>query len=399
MSMQVPRAVLSLTLLVLLVAATGCGDRSPESDRPEAPEPMATPILSDQVILGAHRFLPVGKSISLRQFGALVEVVSVDDGALAFDSGSETLRCERGGRGFARIRYRDVAADKNQIQTLGVVCIDEIGDCAALPRLAFDFERFLEEGRRGEANYLAQGDGSLYGVCLRDGRYRLQQAVELPPLMYRVIDALGEGPYSLADADFEKLRRSAVVSYSGEESSPSWFSSVSRELTTLSLNGDGSVTISEPEDCAAAPGCSYSRELVHPGDILSINFGIPGNAGLQGLVDGSSDELVDSFVAAHIDLAWSTDTARLSPDARSQIVFRLIGTEVMGQLMKNFGALYGLPDSGVRVAPAPYWQARKHIPNLCHPDNVALCEDIERMVRLHERAVLDGWRAEGFSLW
>ena len=302
------------------------------------------------------------------------------------------------GRGFVRVRYREEQAPKNQVQTIGIVCIDEVGNCTDLPRVSFDFERYLDEEPIGEADYLAQGDGILYGVCRAGNRYRLQRPPPMPPLMYRVIDALGDGPYSLSDADFGKLRNSVVLSYSGNRMSPSWFSAVSREIEKLSIHPDGSVRFTAPSDCNVSVSCSYDRSLIQPGDILSIGFGTPENTGFDDAIEASA-EVTDAFVAAHIDLAWHEDTADLFKEARNMVVSRLIGMEVSREALEFFDGLYDLRGSDVRIALSPFWQTRGRIPDFCHPDQHKFCEEIEALLDLHERELIASWRSQGYALW
>ena len=155
----------------------------------ETPQPDATPTPTQPSLgdaaLSAHRFLPVGESTSLEGLGIVLETVALDDGAISYNEASATVTCHQGGRGFVRVRYREAPTVKNEIQTIAVVCIDELGDCTGLTRVSYDFERYLDQEPRGEADYLTQGEGLLYGVCLSEDRYRLQQPPPMPPLLFR----------------------------------------------------------------------------------------------------------------------------------------------------------------------------------------------------------------------
>ena len=297
-----------------------------------------------------------------------------------------------------RVRYRDSDSQKNQVQTIAVVCVHEIGEFTDLPHLSFDFEQYLEEEPRGEADYLARGDGLLYDVCLAGDLFRLQRPPPMPPLMYQVIDALGDGPYSLSDADFAKLRNSVVLPFSGGPISPAWISSVSREIEDLSIQADGQVNFVAPDDCDTTVSCSFDTSLVQPGDILSIGFGTPDNTGFEDAIE-SSIEVTDAFVRSHIDLNWSRETAELFPEARNIIVSRLIGMEVSRQALEFFDNLYNLRGSEIRVALNPFWQTRGRITDFCHPDRRALCGEIETLLAEHERELIALWRSEGYRLW
>ena len=330
--------------------------------------------------------------------GEVIEVVSLDEGAISYDEGDRTVTCDGGGRGFVRVRYRDSGAQKNQVQTIGVVCVNEIGDCTGLPHLPFDFEQYLEQETTGEADYLAQGNGLLYDVCISGENYTLQRPPPMPQLMYRVIDALGNGPYSLSDDDFPRLRNSVILPFSGGPISPPWISSVSREIEDLSIRPNGLVQFTAPDDCDVTVSCSFDPSLVQPGDILSISFGTPENTGFEDAIE-SSVEVTDAFVRSHIDLEWSRDTAELYPEARNMIVSRLIGMEVSRQALEFFDDLYSLSGSGIRVALSPFWQTRGRVTDFCHPDRRVLCEEIESMLAEHERELITSWRSDGYSLW
>ena len=203
----------------------------------------------------------------------------------------------------------------------------------------------------------------------------------------------------MADYDFPKLRGAVVESYSGQTWSPSWFSAVSRELPEIAIHSDGSVSISGHEDCNLVPNCTNDPALVQPGDLLTIGFGVPGNRGLSGVIEAADTATVDAFVASHIDLALSTDMAEVFPDARDMVVFRLIGMEVEKQVLDYFDGLYGLRNSSVRIAVDPYWQTRGYVPDQCHPDNRAICEEVEAKLAEYERSLIADWQSEGYSLW
>src|SRR5690606_25907670 len=87
-----------------------------------------------------HRFVPVGASVPLAGLGAVLDAGSFDNTSpLVLASDKKTVRCEDGGAGWVRLRYRDDVTE-NKVQTLVVVCVDEVGDCMDLPRLSADLE-------------------------------------------------------------------------------------------------------------------------------------------------------------------------------------------------------------------------------------------------------------------
>jgi len=196
--MQKTRLPLLAALTLLAVASFACGGPGePVSAPTPTTEATAAATLppSEPVSLQAHRFIGVGQSFSIAGLGEVLGVESIGGGGvLNHDVAAEVVGCATGGAGFVRARYRDPGVQKNRVQTVAVVCIDEVGDCEGQAPVALDFEQFGTGG--GEANYLAQGTSELYAVCVVDGRYRLQQPPEMPPLMLRLIDAVGDGPYT-----------------------------------------------------------------------------------------------------------------------------------------------------------------------------------------------------------
>jgi hypothetical protein len=259
-----------------------------------------------------------------------------------------------------------------------------------------DLEQFLTDQPKGEANYLAQGAGDLYAVCVVDGRYRLQSAPEMPPLMLRLIDAVGDGPYTLGTADLDLLDRSRFVSYSGEEHSPPWIATVGPEIEQLLIDPDGTVFMVEMS-CSQYPGCIGGAPLVRPGDMLVINFGVD----LQAAIDRVPHEVIRQFVAAHIDFDWTGTADWQDPEARMAIVHRLVGLEIMRRLLVSFDRFYDLRESGIKIGYMPYWATRTRITDRCGPGSQdhAECETAEALLDAHEREQIAEWRADGYDLW
>lgn len=171
-----PALVLTTALLVLVGGCSGTSEPTAEPTETPIPTtpPTNTPVPQEPVTVTAHRFVDVGDSIDVSGLGEILEVSPFAGVTLVHDSEAETVTCNAGGTGFVRARYRAEGVDKNQVQTMAVVCIDETGDCDGQTTVTANFEQFLEDGPGGEANYLASGSGALYAVCVVEGNYRLQ---------------------------------------------------------------------------------------------------------------------------------------------------------------------------------------------------------------------------------
>jgi hypothetical protein len=377
-----------VTLGILLIVLIGC------SEDVQAPDSPVTAALK----LASHRFLSVGASTTLNGLGTVIEVASLSgDGVLQHDPEANVVSCAKGGTGFVRARYREDAS-KNQIQTLGIVCINEVDSCVGHPRASFDLETFLVGGVAGNADLLAQGDQTLYAVCKAGGRLRLQQpSQQFPPLMFRIVDALGDGPYSLADDEFGLLRNGTVITFSGDTLTPPWLATVSRQVTSIVINGDGTVDIND-EDCDVAPTCTYSPDFVRSGDVLIVGFGAS-DAGLESALASAGDAVLDSFVTARLSISWTDTNWMTMIEARRQVVYRLISLEIMDQLLRRFDGLYGLRQKGVRIAYWPAWQTRYLATHYCYPDEAAACQTVEDEIAALEASRIGGWIGEGYDLW
>jgi len=302
-----------------------------------------------------------------------------------------------------RFRYR-IKIDDNTIQTLCVVSFDETGSCAGLRPLALDLEQFLgsDQGPAGNSNLLEAGDGIFYATCLSStGKYRLQQPERhLPNLYFTMVDALGDGQYSLGDTEFSRQRQGVVTTFYGAELRPPWIVSVSREIKWLRFTDGLSIEFND-EDCDAVPSCTFSPHLVQAGDFLRIGVGLDG-ALIEAVYAGATPETLDRFFRDRIGIELE-EFKTVHPDATRRAFERLVGLDVMGQLVHYFGELYGVREKGVVVGygvthyPLPY-------PYACFPDQIApgemeRCRRIEQAIQAEEARRIGTWRDEGYKVW
>jgi hypothetical protein len=72
-----------------------------------------------------------------------------------------------------------------------------------------------------------------------------------------IVDALGDGLYSLGDSELDRQRAGAVPTFPGREIRPPWMVTVTREINAFALTLDG-FTFND-EDCV-----SYHRVRTSP---------------------------------------------------------------------------------------------------------------------------------------
>lgn len=302
-----------------------------------------------------------------------------------------------------RFQYR-IKIDDNTIQTLCVVSFDETGSCAGLQPLTLDLEQFLgsDQGPAGNSNLLEAGHGLFYATCLSStGNYRLQQpGRRLPALYFTMVDALGDGQYSLGDTELTRQRRGLVTTFSGAELRPPWIVSISREIEWLHLTDGPGVEFND-EDCNIVPSCTYSPELVQPGDMLRIGVGLDG-ALMEAVYTGATPEKLDQFFRDRIGIKLE-EFAGVHPDAARRAFERLVGLDVMDQLVHYFGELYKVRDKGVVVGYGPTYYPLPY-PYACFPDQVASgeterCQGIEQAIQAEEARRIGTWQDEGYNLW
>jgi hypothetical protein len=347
--------------------------------------------------LASHRFLPVGESISLDRFGELIEVIDLTEPpAVALDC--SLLTAVAGGASCVRFRYRE-AGQENGVQTLCVVAIDETGDCDGLTRVSLNLETFLDADGQlaGNANLLEAGDGRFYAVCRSEtGAYRLQQPSDaLPPLYLHVVDALGDGPYSLGDDEFAAPRDAAIATYGGTALCPPWIVTVSREIHELTLTAERFVF--NAEDCDAVPSCSSSAGAVLPGDLLRIGFGVAPEEVVEAARAATADVL-DDYFRARTGLEW--DGIAGNPDLEMRVLIRLINLDVLDEVVAVFDEQCGLRAKSVPVAYQVHW-ASAYLPAFCSPDGAeqARCQQIEDALAAEEARRIGTVRAAGYDLW
>ncbi len=376
---------------VPLLLLAGCSN-DPATPDPPAPEP-------DTAVerFAAHRFVAVGDTVDLQRYGTLLDAGELDTGsALAVDTAAYAASCVAGGTGWVRFRYRDTG-EENGVQTLVVTCVDETGPCASLPGLTVDLERFRPGHEPTAADLLADGDRTLYGVCRSTAGIRLQPPPDLPPLMLRVVDAWGSGPYSVAGQELEWLRATPVIGYSGDVQDPSWIATVSRDIQSIEIAADGTVTV-EWEPCASSPECPVDGDWVREDDLVVVAFGAPD---LLDVIRSQPAGVQRAFAETHAPGAWDAleGVAHTGSDrsAREELVLRVIGALLMDRTVRDFDDRYGLSTAGARIGFGGFWQTR--VPVACLPDDHVRCDTAEAILASLEADIVDGWRTAGTSVW
>lgn len=125
-----------------------------------------------------------------------------------------------------------------------------------------------------------------------------------------------------------------------------------------------------------------------------IGFGVPA---LESVVAATSDAVLRDFVAAHVPVDWNAIAAL--GQARSLLVYRLVGLEVMRQLLAAFDAAHGLRLARIPIGYSPNFKTRPRLRSQCPPTTRATCESIEAILDAHERAWIRSWRNAGYDRW
>ncbi len=303
------------------------------------------------------------------------------------------------GASCLRVRYRDVPGE-NGVQTMCVVAFDETGDCTGQEPAQLDLEAFLDSGADPVGNADLLADGSLFAACVTsDGTWRLQQPeADLPELYFAVVDALGDGPYSLGDAEFAAQRNGSVTTYDGTELKPPWVVTVSREVSNIEWLADGTFAVNG-EDCSQVPSCTDDPSVIRPGDVFRTSIGI-GPEQLEAVMEEADPEILDAFVTSRIGIPWD-DVAGVSPDAVSQVFNRLAILDVIGDLLELWDGQYRLREQGIVVGYWQPWFVERELTGNCLPDAVeqAECERIEAAISAYEGERIAEWRTSGLRLW
>ena len=365
--------------------------------QPATSSAQPSPEVSAQATrLASHLFLSVGDQRPLDGYGELLEVMHLSK-VPAVSVSDLTLTAESGGISCLRFQYRHVDQE-NGVQTFCVVTFDETGSCDGLEPLALDLRAYLtdSDAPAGNANLLASGTGRFYATCRSaSGAYRLQQPDEqLPQPYFHLVDALGEGAYSLGDNELDHQRAGTIETFSGRTLRAPLIVSMSREIEWLELTPEG--VTANPEDCANSPACSTSDAVVQSGDLLRISIGI--ELGLvSSLAEQTDPAVLDPYLQQRLGLSWA-DANALAPNSRDLMLLRLISLDLMDQAIVNFDALYDIRERGVSVVYTPYW-AVQELTNLCSLEEAALCQPFEDALRAEEERRIGSLQAEGFTLW
>lgn len=337
----------------------------------------------------------------LTGLGELLETIYLTDPPSIAVEG-DSLTAIAGGLACLRFRYRE-AQDENTIQTLCIASFDETGPCTGLERVRLDLNQFLDAPPElaGNANLLEAGNGLFYAACrTEEGVYRLQQSVRpLPPLYFNIVDALGDGPYSLGNDEIAAQRAGAVGTFSGETIRPPWILYVGWEVHELRLTEDGGIEIND-EDCAVTPSCTYNADLFQPGDILRISFGASPELFNAALTD-APEVVRDRFFQERIGIGWQEISGISSPDAAGQAFARLVSLEIMKRFLPYFDGLYGLREKEIIIGYWQFWYGQGFVPDFCYPDEAEqmLCQQIEAAIHSEEARQIERWRSEGYILW
>ncbi|MFQ5555291.1 MAG: hypothetical protein ACE5GC_07985 [Acidimicrobiia bacterium] len=347
--------------------------------------------------LASHLFVPVGASRSIAGLGELLEVIAIDGASVAVEG--DTVTAIAPGVSCLRFRYRDVPGE-NDVQTSCVAAFDETGDCSGMEPLRLDLNTFLDAPGApvGDADAFAGGD--LYSSCTTpDGHYRLQRpATELPQLYFAIVDALGAGAYSLGDDEFAAQRNGVVTTYDDSQLRLPWMVTVSREVADIRWMADGTFAINS-EDCSRVPSCTDDPSVVVPGDVFRPSLGL-GPDQLQAVMDATQPAQLEGFVNDRIGIPWA-DIAAVHPDATLQAFSRLVVLELMGDLLEEWDAAYGLREKGLVIGYWQPWFVERRLSGYCFPDGDerAACESIEAAISAYEGERLAAWRDSGLRLW
>ena len=347
--------------------------------------------------LASHLFLPAGAAHSLAGLGTLVETLHLTRPPAVAVEG-ETLRALRGGISCLRFRYR-ADRDENGVQTLCAVVFDETGSCAGETRLRLDLERFAAR-KRGNADLLEPGRGVFFTACrTAAGRYRLQRGGRaLPPLFLTMVDALGDGAYSLGDRELARQRASGIATYAGRTLRPPWIIQLGQEIERLELTSGASLAYAL-DDCGKTPACSASAELVRAGDVVRIGFGFREEP-FEAALERAPEAVRDRFFRPRLAIGWD-ELAAADRSARTVAFARLAALEIMDRLLRRFDRLYGLRRQRVVIAYGANWLSQDEVTHLCHPDPAEQerCRRIEEALQAVEARRVAAWRDAGFRLW
>ena len=318
----------------------------------------------------------------------------------------DKIEAIRGGTACLRFTYRDTA-DENNVQTLCVVVFDETGDCSGQPTVTLDLQRFLGMTPQlvGNANLIESGEGLFYAACLSfDGAYRLQQPSQsLPPLYFAIVDALGDGAYSLGSSELPVQRHGTITTHSGEELIPPWIVFVSLEISALKLTDDLAIQLTA-DNCGTSPACTLDPDIVQPGDILRVSAGISSDL-LSVVFAETSETLRDRFFIDRIGISWS-EIAEVHPDAQRMAFFRLVTADLMAHVVESFDALYSLREKGIPLGYLQPWPSDTPLPfpGPCFPDDIVpgeteRCTRIEQAIQATEARHIQQLQQAGFELW
>lgn len=169
---------------------------------------------------------------------------------------------------------------------------------------------------------------------------------------------------------------------------------ISWEEVHVEINGDGSLSVTR-QACEDGPGCPVESDWVRSGDIVNLHFGA---VDLISDVDAASDEILENFANERVPGAWS-DLEDADENVRDLLLYRLIGFDVMDQMLDEFDERYGLSDADVRIGFGSFWQSRQWLPDHCTQDKQPTCKQVETALEAFERTGIETWRDEGFEVW
>ena len=384
-------------LIAMTLAACSANPTPTVTPKSSLSIPTPTPLVRDDypgTRFATHLFVPAGETRSVKGLGVLYETIDMDGTGAATVQG-DTLTADHGGSTCFRFHYRDTP-NENNVQTLCAVVIDKTGDCNGLPLATLNLERFVgqTDQRVGNADLLEAGNRDLYAVCVTpDGQYLLQQpAVDLPTLYFPMIDAVGDGPYSIGATEFGLYRDSTLTTFSGETVDARRVVTVGREVTKLTLSGGKFVV--ESNDCDLDPSCSVYADAVGPGDMLRVGSSVPIE---------QFDSLSPGELAAYYNQRLGLDIGDLptfDPNIRMTVLVRLATMDIMEDLIPHFDEIYRLRERGIPVIYAPFW-ANQSLYNHCgaQQEGGDECVAVERKLQELERGHIQALKADGYELW
>lgn len=395
----------NLLFLFLLIIFFGCSnqDSNPvlenSSSSYQGTEENYT---NNSYVLAAHQFVKVGDTVNYGNIGDILEIIQSTD-TVHLNEGSSTLTCISSGAACIRAKYRE-SDSQNDIQTKCILCVDSVGSCEGKEKFGFDFQQFSDV--EGNSNWLESGENEFYGVCKENEELILQQTKqELPELYFTIVDALGDGAYSLGDDELYQQREGVITTFSGDNLKPNWLISVGFQIDEVYLDEQVNVHIVHDSDCSIDVSCSDSQDLVQEGDFVEIGWGLSPEE-LDKLIDKYEEEnpeLLDNFLKKYgiESFTWDDlDSIPVDDNAKKFVFYRLVSLEIADIIFHHYDDKYSLREKHINISWIPPWYSYG-LYLTCGPweTESQFCTMVDETIMDIEKNQINEWRSEGFDLW